>query len=70
MEFETLWMETNVAGIEVWLEWNERVFAYRFGYRAGEYVSRSHLGYTDSLAQAQDLAVEMVRAYLAQNEPT
>jgi hypothetical protein len=68
LEFETIWTETTLDGVELWLEWNERVFAYRFGFRAGEYVSKSHLGYADSLSQAQGLALETVRTHLARGE--
>jgi hypothetical protein len=61
LEFDTLWCETLVGNVELWLEWNPRVFAYRFGFRRDAFVSGSTLGYTDSLEDAQELAWNAVQ---------
>ncbi|NJK43667.1 MAG: hypothetical protein HC933_04770 [Pleurocapsa sp. SU_196_0] len=57
LEFDTLWCEVVIGDAELWLEWNPRVFAYRFGFRRGAFVSGSTLGYADSLEEAQGLAL-------------
>lgn len=56
-EYEfTTWCELELNGVLLWLEWNERVFAYRCGVvRAGQ-PSNSNLGYADSLEAAQAIA--------------
>jgi hypothetical protein len=53
---------SSAVGLPVdsrWLEWNERVFAYRCGVERGDIPSRSHLGFADSLEDAQDIALNV-----------
>jgi hypothetical protein len=54
----TIWCETSVESVEIWLEWNEYVFAYRFGIVKNGKPSKSSLGFADSLEDAQNLALE------------
>ena len=67
-EFGTLWCETQVQGVEVWLEWNDRVMAYRFGFSLpadahGERQSTpSTCGFCPDLQAAKQLVLEAVRA--------
>jgi hypothetical protein len=60
LEFGTIWCESVIGNAEVWLEWNPRVFAYRFGFKRAQTVSGSTLGYADSLEDAQALAIKAV----------
>lgn len=56
----TIWCETKVENCEIWLEWNDRVMAYRFGIvRNGEPASSS-LGFADSLEAAKLLCLSSV----------
>jgi hypothetical protein len=57
----TLWCETQVADSEIWLEWNDRVMAYRFGIVKNGQPSKSSLGFADSLEVAKSLALEQLR---------
>jgi hypothetical protein len=61
LEFGTVYCETQLDDAELWLEWNPRVFAYRFGFKRGAFVSGSTLGYADSLEEAREIALEAVR---------
>jgi hypothetical protein len=56
----TVYCTLDVAGARVWLEWNERVFAYRCGVERGDIPSRSHLGFADSLEDAQTIALRLL----------
>ena len=49
----------------VWLEWNERVFAYRCGVERGDTGSRSHLGFADSLEDAQAIALNLLESSIS-----
>ena len=51
----------KVGDARVWLEWNERVFAYRCGVERGDIPSRSHLGFADSLEDAQGIALRLLK---------
>jgi hypothetical protein len=54
----TLWLETRVEDCEIWLEWNDRVMAYRFGIVKNGQPAKSSLGFADSLEAAKSLALE------------
>jgi hypothetical protein len=56
----TTWCECETDGALVWLEWNERVFAYRCGLVRGLEPSRSHLGFAESLQAAQCIALALL----------
>jgi hypothetical protein len=58
LEFGTLWCEFEREGVAIWLEWNPRVFAYRYGYTKNNVSSRSRLGFADSLEAARQMAIE------------
>ncbi len=54
----TIWLETRIDEFEIWLEWNDRVMAYRFGIVKNGEAARSFLGFADSLEAAKLLALE------------
>ena len=54
----TLWLETQLEEFEIWLEWNDRVMAYRFGIVKNGEPSKSSLGFAASLEDAKLLALE------------
>ena len=56
----TIWCELETNDIFVWLEWNERVFAYRCGISRNGLAGRSHLGYANSLEAAQSIALALL----------
>jgi hypothetical protein len=56
----TVWCELEQDGRLIWLEWNERVFAYRCGVVRHGQAGQSHLGYADSLLQAQQIAMALL----------
>jgi hypothetical protein len=56
----TTWCELEQDETVVWLEWNERVFAYRCGVVRDGVAGRSHLGFADSLPQAQKIALALL----------
>lgn len=56
----SLYCELESGADLLWLEWNERVFAYRCGLVRGGMAHRSHLGFADSLEQAQKIALELL----------
>ena len=73
---EILWLETErdyttlfeaeIDGFETWLEWNDRVSAYRFGFLPpanvqGERIpSESSLGFADDCDAAKNLLLEAI----------
>jgi hypothetical protein len=57
----TIWLEARVENIELWLEWNDRVMAYRFGVVRNGQPASSSLGFADSLEAAKLLVVEQLR---------
>jgi hypothetical protein len=50
----------EIGELRVWLEWNERVFAYRCGVERRGVPSKSHLGYADSLEDAREIALALL----------
>ncbi len=56
----TIWCELETKDTLLWLEWNERVFAYRCGISKNGAAGQSHLGYADSLKEAQSIALELL----------
>jgi hypothetical protein len=64
-EYTTLF-EAQVNGFETWLEWNDRVSAYRFGFlppanAQGERIpSESSLGFADDCDAAKHLLLEAI----------
>jgi hypothetical protein len=56
----TVWLETRVAEFEIWLEWNDRVMAYRFGIVRNGEPSNSSLGFADSLEAAKTLCLSSI----------
>jgi hypothetical protein len=65
-EYTTVF-EAEIDGFETWLEWNERVSAYRFGFlppanAQGERIpSESSLGFADDCAAAKNLLLEAIK---------
>jgi hypothetical protein len=56
----TTWCELEQDQLLLWLEWNERVFAYRCGVvRRGE-SGYPQLGFADSLEAAQAIALRLL----------
>ncbi len=55
----SIWCELETPDTLLWLEWNERVFAYRCGVSKNGAAGQSHLGYADSLEDAQSIAFEL-----------
>ncbi len=55
----TTWCELEHGSTLVWLEWNEKVFAYRCGVSQNGLAGRSHLGFADSLEDAQQTALAL-----------
>ena len=60
----TLYCETRVEDFEIWLEWNDRVMAYRFGLVKNGEPSKSSLGFADSLEDAKNLALKELEKIL------
>jgi hypothetical protein len=58
LEHGTVWCETQLDNAEIWLEWNDRVMAYRFGIVRNGQPSKSSLGFADSLEAAKLTALE------------
>lgn len=56
----TIWCEYQTEDTFVWLEWNERVFAYRCGISKNGLAGQSNLGYADSLEAAQSIALALL----------
>jgi hypothetical protein len=56
----TIWCEYQTEDTLVWLEWNERVFAYRCGISKHGTAGKSWLGYADSLEEAQQIAITLL----------
>lgn len=56
----TVWCELEMPDGALWLEWNERVFAYRCGLSQNGLAGRSHLGFADSLKDAQAIALALL----------
>ncbi len=56
----TIWCELEIGTTLIWLEWNERVFAYRCGISEHGLAGRSHLGFADSLEDAQQVALGLL----------
>jgi hypothetical protein len=56
----SLWCELTTEDAFIWLEWNERVFAYRCGISRNGLAGHSHLGYADSLETAQSIAFALL----------
>lgn len=56
----TIWCELELADAFIWLEWNERVFAYRCGLSQNGLAGRSYLGFADSLEDAQAIALALL----------
>jgi hypothetical protein len=65
LEYTTLF-EAQIEGFETWLEWNDRVSAYRFGFLSpanpnGDRVpSESTLGFANDLETAKHLLLETI----------
>jgi hypothetical protein len=56
----TIWCELEIDTTLIWLEWNERGFAYRCGISKHGLAGRSHLGFADSLEDAQQIALDLL----------
>jgi hypothetical protein len=67
-EYTTLF-EAEIDGFETWLEWNERVSAYRFGFlppanpRGERIPSESSLGFADDCDAAKNVLLEAIQQY-------
>ena len=60
-EFGTLWCEAEFDGFELWLEWNDRVCAYRFGFTAPDGTNApSSLGFATDEDAAKKLLLEAI----------
>jgi hypothetical protein len=65
-EYTTLF-EARIDGFETWLEWNDRVSAYRFGFlppantRGERIPSESSLGFAANCDAAKNLLLEAIR---------
>jgi hypothetical protein len=65
-EYTTLF-EAQIDGFEIWLEWNDRVNAYRFGFlppanAQGERIpTESSLGFADDAEAAKNLLLEAIK---------
>jgi hypothetical protein len=56
----TTWCEFEQDGVLLWIEWNERVFAYRCGVvRCGQ-SGYPRLGFAESLEAAQNIALALL----------
>lgn len=65
-EFGTLWFEAQIEGFELWLEWNDRVCAYRFGFTAPDGTNApSALGFASDKDHAKALLLEAIASYRA-----
>ena len=67
-EYTTLF-EAQIDGFETWLEWNDRVNAYRFGFlppanALGDRIPyESSLGFADDCDAAKNLLLEAIRMH-------
>ena len=65
----TILFEAQIDGFETWLEWNERVSAYRFGFlppanAQGERIpSESSLGFANDAEAAKMLLLETIKNF-------
>jgi hypothetical protein len=65
-EYTTLF-EAQIDGFEIWLEWNDRVNAYRFGYlppanaQGQRNPSESSLGFAENAETAKLLLLEAIK---------
>jgi hypothetical protein len=65
-EYTTLF-EAEIDGFETWLEWNDRVSAYRFGFlpsanAQGERIpSESSFGFADDCDAAKTVLLEAIK---------
>ncbi len=66
-EFGTLWFEAHLNGYDLWLEWNDRVCAYRFGFTAPDGTNApSSLGFATDQDAAKALLLEAIAVYRGQ----
>jgi hypothetical protein len=56
----SVWCELQTQDVLIWLEWNERVFAYRCGISKNGAAGQSHLGYAETLEAAQEIALGLL----------
>jgi hypothetical protein len=56
----TTWCEFEQDGVLLWLEWNERVFAYRCGVVRHGQAGYPRLGFAESLEAAQNIALVLL----------
>ena len=67
-EYSTLF-EAWIDGFETWLEWNDRVSAYRFGFlppanaQGDRIPSESSLGFADDCDSAKNLLLEAIQTH-------
>ena len=67
-EYTTLF-EAQIDGFETWLEWNERVSAYRFGFlppanaQGNRIPSENSLGFADDCDAAKNLLLEAIETH-------
>jgi hypothetical protein len=67
-EYTTLF-EAQIDGFETWLEWNDRVSAYRFGFlppvnaRGKRIPSESSLGFAEDCDAAKILLLETIKLF-------
>ena len=60
----TTWFEAQWSGFELWLEWNDRVCAYRFGFTAPDGTNApSSLGFATDGDAAKKLLLEAVETW-------
>ena len=65
----TILFEAQVNGFETWLEWNDRVSAYRFGFlppantQGNRIPSESSLGFADNCDAAKNLLLKAIETH-------
>jgi hypothetical protein len=60
----TTWFEAESDGFELWLEWNDRVCAYRFGFTAPDGTNApGSLGFAHDESEAKALLLEAVARF-------
>jgi hypothetical protein len=60
----TTWFEAQWNGFELWLEWNDRVCAYRFGFTAPDSTNApSSLGFATDEDAAKALLLEAIARF-------
>jgi hypothetical protein len=60
----TTWFEATCDGFELWLEWNDRVGAYRFGFTAPDGTNApSSLGFATDEDEAKAVLLEAVARF-------